>query len=175
MLAVESHCTAGFSPSARTRGRRERNAGISLLGQVKGDQVKLSDRVEPFYGPLDSIQHLLSRFGERGVVIGGVAASLLGKPRFTVDVDAVFLLSIEELPQFIEAAKSEGVEPRIGNAEEFARKNRVLLLKHSATGTHIDISRGRISWNYRGRSCQGIRALDNGDSAPGQKVYTTGF
>jgi hypothetical protein len=104
--------------------------------------MKLPGGVEPFYGPLESIQRLLKKFNDRGVIIGGIAASLLGKPRYTVDVGAAFLISIEEIPQFIEAAKAEGIAPRIQNAEEFARKNRVLLLKHTATETDLDISLG---------------------------------
>jgi len=45
-----------------------------------------------------ALQRLLARFGNQGIVIGGVAASLLGRPRLTADVDALLLLSIEELP-----------------------------------------------------------------------------
>jgi hypothetical protein len=66
----------------------------------------------------------------------------LGKPRFTADIDAVFLLSVKEIPQFLELARAEGILPRISDAAEFARKNRVLLLKHSPTETDIDISLG---------------------------------
>ncbi len=108
--------------------------------------MKLPEGVEPFYGPLEALQRLMKKFNDRGVVIGGVAASLLGKPRYTADVDAVFLLSVEEIPQFIEAAEAEGIAPRIPNADEFARKNRVLLLKHAATETDIDISLGILSF-----------------------------
>ena len=79
---------------------------------------------------------------ERGVIIGGIAVGLLGKPRFTADVDAVFLLSTREIPHFLELARTENMVPRIQNAEEFARKNRVLLLKHEPTRIDVDISLG---------------------------------
>ena len=36
----------------------------------------------------------------------------------------------------------QGIEPRISDAEAFARKNRVLLLRHVASGTNIDLSLG---------------------------------
>ena len=104
--------------------------------------MNMPESVEPFLAPLESIQHLLKKFNQQGVVIGGVAASLLGKPRYTADVDAVFLLSVDEIPQFIESAKAEGIVPRIQNADEFARQNRVLLLKHTATEIGVDISLG---------------------------------
>ncbi len=49
--------------------------------------------VTPLLAPLVAVQRLLTRFNNQGLVIGGVAASLLGKPRLTADVDAVILLS----------------------------------------------------------------------------------
>jgi len=54
----------------------------------------------------------------------------------------MFLLSTHDIHKFLEAAKTENIQPRIPNAEEFARKNRVLLLQHSPTETNIDISLG---------------------------------
>jgi hypothetical protein len=41
-------------------------------------------------------------------------------------------------------AKEEGIEPRVDHAVDFARKNRVLLLKHTITDTGIDISLGAL-------------------------------
>jgi len=92
--------------------------------------------------PLEALQHLLERFKNQGVIIGGVAASLLGRPRLTVDIDAVILLSIDDLPKLIEAAGKEGMTTRISDGEAFARKNRVLLLQHDNSGIYIDISLG---------------------------------
>jgi predicted nucleotidyltransferase len=92
--------------------------------------------------PLDALQHLIERFENHGVIIGGVAASLLGAPRLTVDLDAVILVNIDDLPKLIEAAIKEGMTSRIRDAEGFARKNRVLLLQHESSGINIDISLG---------------------------------
>jgi len=92
--------------------------------------------------PLAALQKLLARFDNRGIVIGGVAASLLGKPRLTADVDAVMLLSVDDLPRLIQAAGQEGLAPRIPNAEDFAGRHRVLLLRHQASGINVDISLG---------------------------------
>lgn len=100
------------------------------------------DGIEPFFEPLESLQKLLSRFDDRGVIIGGAAVSVLGKARYTEDLDAMFLLSTRDIPRLLEAAKEEGIEPRIANAVEFAKKSRVLLLKHVISNTNIDISLG---------------------------------
>jgi predicted nucleotidyltransferase len=98
--------------------------------------------IEPFLEPLESLQRLLSRFNDRGVIIGGAAVSILGKARYTEDIDAMFLLSIKDIPQLLKEASEEGIEPRIDNAAEFARKSRVVLLKHVISNTNIDLSLG---------------------------------
>jgi predicted nucleotidyltransferase len=102
------------------------------------------DRLEPLMGPLDALQRLLTRFDDRGVIIGGTAVSILGKARFTEDLYAMFLLSLQDIPRLLETAKEEGIEPRIENAVEFAEKNRVMLMRHIRSGTNIDISLGAI-------------------------------
>lgn len=94
--------------------------------------------------PLQALQNLLSQFNDRGVIVGGIAASLLGTPRYTVDLDAVFLLDLEDLPDLLLAAAMQGIEPRISDSITFARKNRVLLLRHTISGTDIDLSLGSL-------------------------------
>jgi hypothetical protein len=98
--------------------------------------------LDSFVEPLTALQRLLDRFGEQGVIIGGIATGFLGKPRFTVDLDAMFLASVSDVPRILELAKEEGLEPRTGQVLEFARRNRVLLLRHAASGASIDISLG---------------------------------
>jgi hypothetical protein len=70
------------------------------------------ESVTPLLAPIDALQKLISHFGDRGTIIGGIAASLLGKPRLTADLDVVFLLSINEIPELIKAAETEGLTPR---------------------------------------------------------------
>jgi predicted nucleotidyltransferase len=101
-----------------------------------------SESLAPLLAPIQALQSLLSRFHERGVIIGGIAASLLGTPRYTVDLDAVLLLSFEDIPGLLSEAAQLGIEPRISDAAGFARKSRVLLLRHTASGTDIDLSLG---------------------------------
>ena len=104
--------------------------------------MKLDKSLEPFRATIESIHRLLLKYDNRGVIIGGVAVALLGKPRYTADVDAMFLLSTQDIPQFLELAREENIIPRVQGVEEFARKSRVLLLKHAPTETEIDISLG---------------------------------
>ena len=94
--------------------------------------------------PLAAVQRLLTRFSNRGIIIGGVAVSLLGAPRFTADVDAVVLLTVEDLPELLEAARQEGLLPRIDQVEAFARRSRVVLLQHQETGIPVDLSLGLL-------------------------------
>src|SRR4030042_2912918 len=95
-----------------------------------------------FVEPLVAVQQLIERFDNRGVIIGGVAASLLGRARLTVDLDAVILLSTNDLDKLIDFALNEGMTSRIVDAVDFARKNRVLLLRHDQSGRNIDIYLG---------------------------------
>jgi predicted nucleotidyltransferase len=104
--------------------------------------MKLHKDIEPFRAAIEALQRLLEKFDNRGVIIGGIAVGFLGRPRLTEDVDAMFLLSTQDISGFLEAAKNESIEPRLPNADEFARKNRVLLLQHTPTETNIDISLG---------------------------------
>jgi hypothetical protein len=53
--------------------------------------MKLPEELKIYHEPLESLQKLISRFGHRGVVIGGIAASVLGQARYTEDLDAMIL------------------------------------------------------------------------------------
>ncbi|MGQ9521391.1 MAG: nucleotidyl transferase AbiEii/AbiGii toxin family protein [Anaerolineae bacterium] len=91
---------------------------------------------------LRAVLRLLQRMDDRGVIIGGIAASLLGRPRLTADIDVVILLSVEQLSRLLEVASEEGFTPRIPDAVEFARRHRVLLLQHPESSIPVDISLG---------------------------------
>lgn len=91
---------------------------------------------------LTAVQRLLDAWSQRGVVIGGVAASLLGQPRYTADVDVLALVAMEEISAFLVAAAQVGLVGRIPDVEAFARRSRVLLLRHAESGVDVDISLG---------------------------------
>jgi hypothetical protein len=52
------------------------------------------ESITQLLAPLQALQNLLSAFNDQGVIIGGIAASILGTPRYTVDLIAVFLLGL---------------------------------------------------------------------------------
>lgn len=108
--------------------------------------MKLDKNIAPFQDAIQAVQRLLVKFNHRGVIIGGIAVGFLGKPRYTADVDAMFLLSTDDIPRFLEAASTEKIIPRIEHVEEFAHKNRVLLLQYAPNQTPVDISLGVLAF-----------------------------
>jgi hypothetical protein len=101
------------------------------MGTPEGKSDKPApESVTPLLAPLQALQNLLMVFNNQGVIIGGIAASLLGSPRYTVDLDAVFLLTFKDLPRLLKEAAKLGIESRVTDPIGFARKSRVLLLRH---------------------------------------------
>jgi len=82
------------------------------------------------------------------MVIGGVAASVLGRPRLTQDIDALIILGEDQWGSVVAQAEKFGIVPRIDSALDFARRARVLLLRHLESGIDIDISLGGLSFEH---------------------------
>jgi hypothetical protein len=76
--------------------------------------------------------------------IGGVALQRWGEPRVTQDVDVTLLTGFGNEESFIRILLTH-FEARISNAETFALRRRVLLLK-SDTGIGIDIALGALDF-----------------------------
>jgi hypothetical protein len=79
-----------------------------------------------------------------GAVIGGLAASLLGRPRLTRDVDVLVLVDESHWAGFIAAGAEYGFVPRREDALTFARETRVLLVRHQESGIDVDVVFGRL-------------------------------
>ncbi len=77
-------------------------------------------------------------------IIGGVAASLHGKPRVTKDVDLVALAEDRTWSSLLDSARKHNIQPRIQAPLDFARTTRVLLLVHKPSGIEIDLSFGML-------------------------------
>lgn len=80
------------------------------------------------------------------MIIGGVAASVLGQPRLTQDVDALAILPEANWANAVSTAAHHGILPRIENPLDFARRSRVLLMRHAESGIDIDVTFGRLSF-----------------------------
>jgi hypothetical protein len=80
--------------------------------------------------------------GWRFCFIGGLAVQRWGEPRETVDVDLTLLTGFTNESAYVSALLI-AFEPRIPNAAEFARINRVLLLRANS-GVGLDIALGGL-------------------------------
>jgi hypothetical protein len=106
--------------------------------------VSKADPLAPLLSALRDLAAWLRTGRYRGIVIGGVAASLLGRPRITRDVDALVLLDESRWAEFVAAGARYGFVPRIPNWLGFAHKARVLLLRHDPSQIETDISVGAL-------------------------------
>jgi hypothetical protein len=80
------------------------------------------------------------------IIIGGVAASILGRPRLTRDIDALAMLPEDAWSSAVEGAARYGIAPRIPDAVEFARRSRVLLMRHTRSAIDLDITFGALAF-----------------------------
>jgi hypothetical protein len=79
-----------------------------------------------------------------GIVIGAIAASLHGRARTTADIDGLVVPERDDVAPLLTSARSHGLEPRVGDALDFAQRSRVLLLRHAATGVAVDLTIGLL-------------------------------
>ena len=98
--------------------------------------------------PLADLGRWLDATGIQAVIVGGVAASFLGRPRFTQDIDALAILSEQEWEVALAAAPAHGLVPRIERPLEFARRTRVLLLRHTQSSIDVDVILGGLPFEH---------------------------
>jgi hypothetical protein len=76
------------------------------------------------------------------MIIGGIAVIARGVRRMTTDIDAVVLGDVIDPSNLLRILGRHDVRPRIEEAEAFAKKNLVLLLRHVPSGVDLDVSLG---------------------------------
>lgn len=106
--------------------------------------VEREDALGPLLAALRDLVAWLRVNQVQGLVIGGVAASLLGRPRLTRDIDAVILLDETEWQAFLASGAGYGFAPRISDALDFAKKANVILVRHEPSGIDVDIAIGTL-------------------------------
>lgn len=97
--------------------------------------------------PLEPLHDLLAWWKQArvpGIIIGGLAVALHGRPRATRDVDAVILLDEARWPGFLALAKPHRFTARIDDPLAFARRSRVFLLRHIPSQIDVDMSVGSL-------------------------------
>lgn len=102
------------------------------------------DTLTPLLAAIRNLVVWLQDTAVRGTVIGGVAASLLGRPRVTRDIDALVVLDESKWATFLAKGMTCGFVPRLADAVAFARQARVLLVRHEASGIDLDIAFGAL-------------------------------
>ncbi len=102
------------------------------------------DPLAPLLAALGDLVTWLQAAQVPGVIIGGVAASLLGRPRVTRDIDALVLLDEADWARFLATGEQFGFEPRRPDALDFAQQARVLLVQHARSGIDVDIVFGAL-------------------------------
>jgi len=98
----------------------------------------------PLLAAIQAVSDWLNAGSIASAIVGGVAASIHGRPRVTKDVDLVALIDIEDCEALLRSAGSHGIEARDTDTIEFARVTRVLLLRHAPSGVEIDLSLGAL-------------------------------
>lgn len=106
----------------------------------------LSDAIQPptLAPALKAVMRWLTSERIAGTLIGGVAVSIRGQPRFTKDVDAVILADDLGWERAVESAARYGLVPRVEDVLKFASRSRMLLLRHEASGVEVDVSLGAL-------------------------------
>jgi len=101
---------------------------------------------DSFGAALEALSVFLRESALPAVIVGGVAASLLGRPRLTQDIDVLVDVPDEGWDQLLAIAAKQGIAPRIDAPLDFARRTRVLLLRHTASGIDIDVIFGALQF-----------------------------
>ena len=93
---------------------------------------------EPLLAACHAVSELCGALATPYAIIGGIAASLTGRPRFTRDVDALLVLPDAEWTSWIAAATDRGFVARVPDAPEFLRDTRVWPTIHQPSGVPVD-------------------------------------
>ena len=102
------------------------------------------DPPAPLVQALGAVSEWLESAAVPGAIIGGIAASVLGRPRLTQDIDILVVLERQEWAPFLGAGREFGFAPRIDDALDFADSSRVLLVLHQPSGVPIDVVLGAL-------------------------------
>lgn len=98
----------------------------------------------PFTRALGDLSAWLRAANAPAALIGGAAVSLLSRPRLTRDVDVLVWLPEERWAEFAAAGGTFGFRLRLRDGLDFARRARVLLMRHEPTALDADIVLGAL-------------------------------
>ncbi len=105
-----------------------------------------SHPLAPLLEALKAAIDWLEGCGVRGAVVGGIAASIYGRPRATRDVDIVAIAEGMNWAELVRRGSEYDIWPRQADALDFARTTRVILMEHRPTTVEIDLSIAGIAF-----------------------------
>ncbi len=85
---------------------------------------------------------LLEQRGISCALIGGLAVSLRGQPRMTLDVDLVIHAEIADVLRLVADLSQTTFSPLFSGVEEVVAKAFILPLRHRTTGIRVDLAIG---------------------------------
>jgi hypothetical protein len=94
---------------------------------------------------LEAARDLVTALAELSIsptFIGGMAASLLAKPRHTKDLDALILFDTADAKILLDTLTRHRFRPRFDKMVELARRARMVTVLHEPTGSVVDIALG---------------------------------
>jgi hypothetical protein len=75
-------------------------------------------------------------------VIGGIAVSVRGEPRFTADIDAVIGIDIDRALALLAGLERSSFAPLFAEAADVVKKSFILPLRHRQTRIKVDLAVG---------------------------------
>lgn len=131
----------------RIRGRRKPRSGTAGSGSAA---QSANSPVLPFREAVIALLRWFEHARLTGVVIGGVAVALLGRARYTRDLDALALTADgrDNWSALFSSARDTGFTPRADDPVGFAERTRMLLLRHVDTGIDVDVSIGLLPFEH---------------------------
>src|SRR5437764_9441917 len=104
------------------------------------------DNLRSMHAAMRDLGGWLTAAGVPGMIIGGIAVALLGRPRITRDLDAVVWLPDEKLSTFLAVGKQFGFASRFSDPVEFARQSHILAMRHVPSKVTVDVAIGALAF-----------------------------
>jgi hypothetical protein len=114
-----------------------------------------------------ALEAALAEVGRPHMIIGGIAVAARGAPRQTDDVDATIAAEDLDIEALVALLARHGIVGRIPDVVAFARQRQVLLLRHAASSTPMELTLAWIPLRARGPAAS--RAGDHRRRPPARR------
>lgn len=114
---------------------------------------------EPLQITLADVVEFLSSNRVAYALIGGLAVSLRGQPRVTMDVDIVVAVEMERALELISSLQSSKFRPLFDDVGEVVARSFILPLRHRTTNVKVDLSIGLSGFERQAVARAEVRQL----------------